>query len=107
VIKMKATITERKDLQGKDEKYPLVFDVYLDDGGVMGFSLIYKIKIEGDASHKEITIGPVKSCGMSSRDCLDDEDADRYMTDAHNESMTHMKEYIKNLFPEAEIKFRF
>ena len=94
---MTTSITEE---QG-DAEYPLVLDIHEDEGN-MSFSLTCRLKINENRDSKSIE-GIIEGGGMSSRDCLDDEDASDYQLCAERKSVREVTSYLREKFPEATV----
>ncbi|MEK6887958.1 MAG: hypothetical protein AABX14_03375 [Candidatus Aenigmatarchaeota archaeon] len=101
---MSVRINPSVSLSGADPEYPLVLSYESGDlespRPQLTFSLRYKIRIDGDCPYRIIS-GVVEQAGMSSRDCLDDEDATELMLDAERESVGEVTKYLKELFSGA------
>ena len=103
---MSVRINPSVRLSGTDPEYPLVLTYESGDlespRPQLTFSLRYKIRIDGDCPYRIIS-GVVEQAGMSSRDCLDDEDATELMLDTERESVGEVTKYLKELFHGAVI----
>jgi len=86
---MSVRINPSVRLSGTDPNYPLVLTYEQGDlespRPQLIVTLRYEISIDDKGSYKIIS-GVVKHAGMSSRDCLDDEDATELMLDVERKS---------------------
>jgi hypothetical protein len=91
---MEAMLTERFV---PEATHPLILDVVQDDGS-MSFHHRYALKVLGPSL--EGTVGFVS---MSSRNVLDDDDADDYCIAAEQKSLGAIINYLGSAFPGQEI----
>ena len=103
---MSVRINPSVRLSGTYPDYPLVLRYESGDlespNPYLTFSILYRLAIDGDQSQKTVH-GIVDKFGMSSRNCLDDEDADELYLSAERESVEEVTKYLRELFSGAKL----